>query len=189
MSERTKDDQSDSAPGLLALFVAFFGIAVMGFGGVLPWARRMLVEERAWLTAEEFTEVLSLGQFLPGGNIINVSVVVGQRFHGALGSIVALVGLLAAPCTVILFLGELYLRYADLPRVHGALGGLTAAAVGLILSLALKLAKPLLAKRALVPLLVAALTFVAVGFLRVPLPLAVLVLAPISVALAWWRRP
>ncbi len=73
-------------PSLLDLFLAFAGVAVMGFGGVLPWARRMLVEERRWLTGEEFTEVLALGQFLPGGNIINVAVVVGGRFRGPLGA-------------------------------------------------------------------------------------------------------
>ena len=83
----TPTEAGTEATGRLAgppeLFLAFAGIAVMGFGGVLPWARRMLVEERRWVTAEEFTEVLSLGQFFPGGNIINVAVVIGGSASAA----------------------------------------------------------------------------------------------------------
>ena len=108
-------------PNLLDLFLAFAGVAVMGFGGVLPWARRMLVEERRWLTGQEFTEVLALGQFLPGGNIINVAVVVGGRFRGPLGASSRSSGSMAAPIAVVILLGALYLRYEDAPRVHGAL--------------------------------------------------------------------
>jgi len=157
----------------------------MGFGGVLPWAQRMLVEERRWLSGEEFTEVLSLAQFLPGGNIINVAVVVGGRARGPLGSLAAVIGLMAAPTVVVILAGGLYLRYQHLPSVHGALLGMAAAAVGLIASMGVKMLQPFVAKRALVPLLFALLTFVAVGLLRVPLPIAVVVLAPLSVAAAW----
>ncbi len=172
-------------PSLLDLFLAFTGIAVMGFGGVLPWARRMLVEQRRWLTPEEFAEALSLGQFLPGGNIINVSVVVGGRLGGPLGSIAAVGGLMTAPMIVVIMAGALYLRYQNLPSVHGALSGMAAAAIGLIISMFVKMLQPFVAKRAFVPLLFALLTFVAVGLLRVPLPLAVLVLAPLGTAAAW----
>jgi chromate transporter len=173
-------------PSLVDLFLAFTGIAVMGFGGVLPWARRMLVEQRRWLTAEEFTEVLSLGQFLPGGNIINVAVVVGGRLGGGpLGSIAAVAGLMTAPTIVVMMAGALYLRYQHLPSVHGALSGMAAAAIGLIISMGVKMLQPFVTKRALVPLLFALLTFVAVGLFRVPLPLAVLVLAPLGAAAAW----
>jgi chromate transporter len=172
-------------PSLLDLFLAFTGIAVMGFGGVLPWARRMLVEQRRWLTAEEFTEVLSLGQFLPGGNIINVAVVIGGRLGGPLGSIATVAGLMTAPMIVVIMAGALYLRYQHLPSVHGALSGMAAAAIGLIVSMGVKMVQPFVAKRAPVPLLFALLTFVAVGLFRVPLPLAVLVLAPLGIAAAW----
>ncbi len=187
MSDPAASGPSDNSPGLLDLFLAFAGIAVMGFGGVLPWSRRMLVEKRQWLSAEEFTEVLSLGQFLPGGNIINVAVIVGGRFRGPLGAVATIVGLLAAPIAVVLLAGALYLRYADVPLVHGALAGLAAGAVGLIIAMGAKILEPLIAKRALVPLLFVVLTFAAVGIVRVPLPVAVLILAPISIAFAWRR--
>lgn len=185
MSSPAGQDLVETKPSLLDLFLAFAGIAVMGFGGVLPWARRMLVEQRRWLTAEEFTEALSLGQFLPGGNIINVSVVVGGRLGGPLGSVAAVLGLMTVPMIVVILAGALYLRYQHLPSVHGALLGMAAAAIGLIISMGVKMLQPLITKRALVPLLFVSLTFVAVGLVRVPLPLAVLVLAPLGTAAAW----
>lgn len=179
------DDLTDNKPRLLDLFLAFAGIALMGFGGVLPWARRMLVEQRRWLTGEEFTEVLSLGQFLPGGNIINVAVVVGGRARGPLGAIVSVVGLLAAPIAVVILAGALYVRFQDAPRVHGALSGLAAAAIGLVIAMGLKMLEPLVIRRAVVPVIFVLLTFAAVGLFRVSLPIAVLVLAPLSIAFAW----
>ena len=175
-------------PRLLDLFLAFTGVAVMGFGGVLPWARRMLVERRQWLTPDEFTEVLSLGQFLPGGNIINVAVVVGERFRGAPGALAAMVGLLAAPFAIVLGLGALYLRYAHLTEVEAALDGVAAAAAGLILAMAARMAAPLFRRGAGVPLLFAALTFAGVGLFQFSLPLVLIVLAPVSVAVAWNRK-
>lgn len=178
---------SAPTPTLIDLFVAFAGIAIMGFGGVLPWARRMLVEQRRWLTAEDFTETLSLGQFLPGGNIVNMAVVIGQRFHGVLGSIVATSGLFVGPFLIVIGLGALYLEYGQLPVVQNALNGMTAAASGLILSLAAKMAMPLFRRDALAPLAFAVLTFVGIGIVALPLHIVFVVLVPLSIAAAWWR--
>jgi chromate transporter len=186
-SEVKQDLSGTPVPGLLDLFLAFSGMAVMGFGGVLPWARRMLVEQRGWLSPGEFNEALSLGQFLPGANIINVSVVVGQRFRGPLGSIASVAGLLAGPIAVVIALGSLYLRYGQVPWVHSGLTGVTAAAAGLILSTAMKMAQPLLNRAALVGCVMAALTFIGIGLVRLPLLYVLLVLAPVSVAY-YWRR-
>lgn len=174
-------------PSLADLFIAFTGIAVMGFGGVLPWARRMLVEKRRWLTVEEFTEILSLGQFLPGGNVVNMSVVIGQRFHGVLGSIAAAGGLLVGPTLIVTGLGALYLEYGQLPFVQRALGGMTAAAAGLILSMAVKMVMPLVDRDALVPLAFAVLTFIGIGIFGLPLCVVLVVLVPLGIAVAWVR--
>ena len=61
-------------PTVFDLFAGFFVVGICGFGGVLPWARRMIVDQRQWLTPAEFTEMLGLCQFLPGGNIMNVTI-------------------------------------------------------------------------------------------------------------------
>ena len=186
MDQRTPDE-IDVTPSLGDLFLAFAGIAVIGFGGVLPWARRMLVEQRRWLTPGEFTETLSLGQFLPGGNIVNMSVVIGQRFHGVLGSIAATGGLLVGPTLIVIGLGALYLEYGQLPVVQNALHGMTAAAAGLLLSLAAKMAMPLFRREALVPLAFAVLTFLGIGVAGLPLWVVFIALLPLSVAAAWWK--
>src|SRR5881628_3606739 len=101
------------APSKTELFLGFLGIAVVAFGGVLPWARYVLVERRRWLTPEEFTDVLGLGQLLPGPNIVNVSIAIGNRFHGALGSLIAFAGLMGAPVAIVLALAALYARFAE----------------------------------------------------------------------------
>jgi chromate transport protein ChrA len=101
--------ETSSVPALKELFLRFTQISLSGFGGVMPFARRMLVEERRWLSAEEFTDVLSLCQLLPGPNIVNVAVCVGARYHGVRGAVAAFAGLMTAPFFIMLALGALYL--------------------------------------------------------------------------------
>ncbi len=168
------------------LFMGFLKVGMSGFGGVMPFARRMLVEERRWLTEHEFIEVLSLSQFLPGPNIINVSIIVGSRFAGPAGSFAASIGLMLMPFLIVLALAALYARYDALPAVRGATASVSSAATGLIVAMGLKMAQPL-AKSGW-PIAIAALGFVVVALFRVPLLWALLALAPLSVALAWWTR-
>jgi len=189
MTATSREAGKAPSPGLIGLFLAFSGMAIMGFGGVLPWARRMLVEQRRWMTPEDFAEALSLCQFLPGGNVINLGILVGRRFAGVAGAVAAVAGMMAAPIVIVLGLGALYLRYGQTPEVHGALDGVTAAAAGLILAMAGKMAAPLIRRDAAVPLLIAALAFAGVGLLELPLPAVLIVLAPLSIAFAWWRLP
>ncbi len=181
------DPAQPKAPELAELFTAFLGVSLSGFGGVLPWARRMLVEQRRWMGEREFAEVLALCQFVPGPNIVNLSVIVGARFHGLMGAVAAFLGLVAVPVVIMMACGALYARYGELEALRGALAGLAAAASGLIVAMAAKLATPLIRGREIPALLFALAAFAAVGILRLPLYWAVLVLAPMSVALAWWR--
>lgn len=175
-----------TAPTPRELFLGFLSIGASGFGGVLPFARRMLVERRRWLTPAEFTEVLSLGQFLPGPNICNVSVCVGRRFHGWRGSVAAFGGLMLVPFLVVVALGLLYARYGHRPEVDAAFDGIAAAAAGLVVATGLKMLDA--HRRDGLALLFVALTFVGIALFRWPLLLILLVVAPLSVALAWWRH-
>ncbi len=115
---------SDPQPGLSELFFTFASMSLSGFGGVLPWARRMLVEERKWMTAEEFNEAFSLSQFLPGPNIVNFSVVFGSRLRGAAGAAVALAGLIGPPVVIVTILGDALraIRRARLAAAHSGRG-------------------------------------------------------------------
>jgi chromate transporter len=174
-------------PSISELFAAFFSMALHGFGGVLPWARRAIVEEKRWMTAQEFNEAFAIGQFLPGANIVNFAVVFGARLHGAAGAAVALAGLLIPPVAIVLALGVLYGRYGDMEALQRVLVGVAAAAAGLILATFAKMLQPLLREGA-PALAVVATAFVAIGVMRWPLPLVLLVLAPLSIALAAWVR-
>jgi chromate transporter len=176
-------------PTTAALFSAFFQIALSGFGGTLPFARRTLVERRGWLTADDFTETLSLCQSLPGPNIVNMSIVVGARARGWRGSAAAFAGLVGAPVLIVTTLGALYSRFGGLEQVRHVLVGLGAAASGLVVATAARMAEPLLKSRPWVAAPFIATAFLAVAIAHVPLPLVLVVLAPISVAAAaMWRR-
>ena len=180
-------DLKRDLPSAGALFVAFLTVGLSGFGGVLPFARRMLVERRAWLTEAQFNETLTLCQTLPGPNIVNVSVVVGSRFAGPIGAVAAVTGLMAAPVAVVLVLATLYARFGALGRAPELIAGLGAGASGLVAATAAKMAWPLIRKRpaAATPFIVIA--FVGVGIVKLPLIWVLLALAPFSVALAWRR--
>ncbi len=174
------------------LFVAFAITALLGFGGVLAWARRMLVEERRWMTAEEFNETYALCNFLPGPNVVNLSVVFGSRVRGPLGSIVALAGLMIPPVVLVTLVGMLYARFGELPAVRHMLAGMAAAAAGLIAATVAKMAGPLFRNRAIVGPLIALSTCAAVGVIQWSLPLVLVIVAPVSIAFAvanQYRRP
>jgi chromate transporter len=180
-------DEAGPAPSAGALFLGFLGVGLAGFGGVLPFARRMLVQQRAWLDERDFNETLALCQSLPGPNIVNMTVVVGRRFAGPAGALAALAGLIVAPVTIVIVLGALYGRFGAMGRIPGAILGLGAAAAGLVAATAAKMARPLLARRPVSGGVVALLAFTAVGIVRLPLPMVMAVMAPLSVILAWTR--
>jgi len=173
-------------PSCTALFLGFLGLGLTSFGGALPLARRALVERRRWLGEEEFTELLGLCQFLPGGNIINLSVAVGACFRGVAGALAALLGLVAGPTAIVIGLGVLYERFHDDPHIRHLFAGLAAAAAGLMVSMAAKMARPLRGQPVVIG--VALLAFVALGVLQLPLLGVMLVLTPLSVLIAAGRR-
>jgi chromate transporter len=175
-------------PGLTELFMAFAIVSLSGFGGVLAWSRRMMVEERRWMTAEQFNEAYALCAFLPGPNIVNFSVVFGSRFRGPLGAVTALVGLLAPPMVLVIILGVIYAHYGDLPPLRRALTGVAAAAAGLIVATVAKMAQPLFRNRAVVGPLIALTTFLSIGVIHWPLPLVLAIILPLSIGVAWVRR-
>jgi chromate transporter len=164
------------------LFVAFMQMGLSGFGGVLPWARRVLVEQRHWLTEQEFAEVLSLCQFLPGPNIVNVSIYVGARFCGWRGSLAAVGGLMLAPCALVVAVGALYSGFAELGAVQAMIAAVASAAAGLVVATGLKMVRPVLSRPESVVFTL--LAFVAVGPLRLPLVPVLLVLTPASILVA-----
>jgi chromate transporter len=178
-----KISDSVSVPRRSELFFSFLGVGLTSFGGVMPFARRMLVEQRHWMTEREFTETLGLGQVLPGPNVVNLSIMIGARFHGPMGAILAFSGLMLAPLAIILMLAVFYGEYGHLPVVQRFFGGTAAATAGLVVAMG----ATMLAKLPRLPrtLGIAALAFAGSGLLGLPLIGVLAVLAPLSIALAW----
>jgi len=171
------------------LFRVFNRMALQGFGGVLAVAQRELVERERWMTREQFVETLSVAQVLPGPNIINMALMIGDRLFGWRGIVAALGGLLLLPLLIVLVLAALYSHLAAVPVVAGALRGMGAVAAGLVISTALKLG-PTLKRNPMgrvVCLAFGALTLLAVGGLRWPMVWVVLGLGSLSMSWAWWR--
>ena len=175
-------------PGLLALFVAFAQVSLAGFGGVLVFARRAIVDRHRWMTADEFNETYALCHFLPGPNIVNLSVVFGSRFRGIPGSLAAFTGLLGPPVLIVTILAALYARYGEIDALRRILAGVSCAAVGLLISAVFRMAAPLVKRRDLVGLVVLAAVFVAIGLARLPLQAVLLVAIPLSIAITFAMR-
>src|SRR5262245_15617341 len=179
---------SQPPPGVVALFFAFAKMSLSGFGGVLVFARRGIVDERRWMTAEEFNETYALCHFLPGPNIVNLSVVFGARFRGVAGGAAAFAGLVAPPMALVIALAALYAHFGEVDALRRSLAGVACAAAGLLISAVFRMMTPLLRKREILLLVVMAAVFVAIGLFRLPLPWVLLVAAPISIAISYANK-
>ncbi|HJV59629.1 MAG TPA: chromate transporter [Albitalea sp.] len=190
MSDPVDEGASPAVPRSPAdLFWSFTWMALQGFGGVLPVAQRTLVERKRWMTREQFIETLAVSQVLPGPNVVNMSLMIGDRHFGLRGACAALGGMLLVPLLLVLALTALYGHFAAHPAVSGALRGMGAVAAGLVLSTALKLASTLRrnAMGLAASVAFAAITFVTIALLRWPLVWVLLGLGPVAVWVAWRR--
>ena len=175
-------------PGLLELFMAFAKMSLAGFGGVLVWARRGIVEQHRWMTADEFNETFALCHFLPGPNIVNLSVVFGSRFRGIAGGIAAFTGLVGPPMVIATILAALYARYGEIDALRRILAWVSCAAVGLLIAVVFKMMMPLIKRRDAVGLVMLLAVFIAIGLARLPLQVVLLVAIPISLGITYFMR-
>jgi chromate transporter len=182
------ENLSSTPPGLIVLFVAFARMSLAGFGGVLVFARRAIVDQHRWMSADEFNETFALCHFLPGPNIVNLSVVFGSRFRGVAGAIAAFAGLIGPPVVIVTILAVLYARFGEVDALRRILGGVSCAAVGLLFAVVFRMVMPLIGRRDLVGLVVLAAVFIAIGVVRLPLAAVLLVAIPLSVAITLAMR-
>jgi chromate transporter len=182
------DIAPSTPPGLIELFLAFAKMALAGFGGVLFWARRGIVEQHRWMTADEFNETYALCHFLPGPNIINLSFVFGSRFRGIAGGVAAFAGLVGPPAVIATILAALYMRFGEIDVLRRILAGVACAAVGMLMATVFRMMAPLVKRRDLVGLVLLAAVFVAIGLLRLPLAAVLLVAIPLSIAITFAMR-
>jgi chromate transporter len=173
------------APGVITLFFAFAKMSLAGFGGVLAFARRGIVDEHRWMTADEFNETYALCHFLPGPNIVNLSVVFGSRFGGVAGGVAAFAGLVGPPMLLVMMLAVLYAHFGQVEVLRHILAGISCGAVGLLIAVVLKMLMPLLKRRDVAGLLLMVAVFAAIGLVRWPLQAVLLVAVPVSLGITF----
>jgi chromate transporter len=186
VSPHHQGESASRAVSKSELFFGFLKIGLLGFGGIAPWARHVIVEERQWVTDKEFAAILGVGQILPGPNTMNAAVMLGDRFQGVIGVLLCLVGQMVMPLVIVTSLAVVYQRFALIPEVRAALIGAAAGAAGLVLGTALKMTQKI--KPSPLALLVAVIPFVAIGLLEWPLVPVVVTMVPLSIALAAVER-
>ena len=185
-------------PGLIELFLLFSQLGLSSFGGgVSAWMHRTFVEQRGWLPHTEFAAAMALSRIMPGANVVNLAVIIGQRLRGAAGACAAAAGLLVLPGLAIVAVAVAYRQFAATPTLSAALEGAAAAAVGLLLAMGIRMGRHLVgpfggtSRRGLPRIAGAAIiaaVFLLVGVLRLPMVATVLCLAPLSIALVFLTR-
>jgi chromate transporter len=187
--------RSPFAGGFIQIFLVFSQIGLSSFGGsVAAWMHREFVERRGWLEESEFAAALAVARIMPGVNIVNLAVLIGQRLKGSIGASAAVAGLLTGPILVVIGLGFLYQRFAEVVLLQNVLEGIAASTVGLLISMGIASGRRIIRKgitrsgrkiESAGAIAVLATTFVFVALVRFPTVLTVLFIAPLSIALAF----
>lgn len=179
MSQTAEIGSPADCVALSKVFASFLKVSMCGFGGGLVWARRIVVEQRRWMSEQEFAETLTLCQLMPGPNVVGMAVCVGAKLRGAIGAITAVAGFILVPWTVGLSVGILILQHAQIAVLQNVLGGVSAAAAGLLIATGIRLLRPHRARP--MALLLAGLAFAGMAFVKLPLLIVLLGLAPLSI--------
>lgn len=177
---------------LTDLFVSFTLLALQGFGGVLAVVQHELVDRKRWMTKEEFVENWAVAQIMPGPNVVNIALMVGERYFGLRGALVSMAGMLAIPLVLVLLLALAYAQYTSHPDVVGALRGMGAVAAGLIIATGFKLFAALKSNPLGIPVCIALgfACFVCIAVMRWPLAYVLLGLGSVGCLLAYRKlRP
>ena len=172
------NESSTIPPNCWALFMGFMKLGLLGFGGVLPLAHRVIVEEKNWVDESRFTNLVGVCQLLPGGNMINMSVAIGMEFQGIKGAICSLLGLIFAPTTIVLLIYQIYEHFQNLVVVQHIIQGLAATAAGLLFATGIKMLKPIF--KSYLTLFSIALTFIFMLWIKLPLLLTLIILLTIN---------
>lgn len=179
-------EQHLAIPNCKALFLGFSKLGLMGFGGVLPLAQHLIVEDQKWLTAEQFTDLLGVCQILPGGNIVNMAVAIGYDFAGLKGAISAVFGLMLAPTIIVISLYQLYAQFQEIPMVQHMIQGLAAAAAGLLFATGFKMLKPMMKSK--LTYFTILLTIIFMLLIKLPLALTLLILVAINMVVLTFKQ-
>ena len=173
-------DQSGLSVGLWEIFIEFLIIGAVSFGGgIVAYEKILLTEKKKWLTDDEFMATLAISQTMPGLNAVNIAVLAGDKLRGALGAIIATIGLLIPGCTFVLVVGLIYLQSSDHPVANMLLTGVAAAATGLLSAITFRIGKKQFSE--IKPLIILIATFLLMSFAGLSLPAVLAIMAPIAI--------
>jgi chromate transporter len=176
----TDDRRPPECVSLGALFLAFLKVSLFGAGGGIVWAHRIAVDQRQWTSEEEFADIVSLCQFMPGPNVVGIAVCVGAKLRGSIGAVAAVLGFLLIPWTIGFAFGVLFLQYAHIAVIRNILGGVSAAAAGLLIATGLRMLRPHRNRPA--ALVIAVLAFGGIVFTNLPFLMVLFSLAALGIA-------
>jgi len=181
-----KQTHPERAP-LAALSIAFLKVSLYGIGGGggLVWARRITVDQQRWIIEQDFADIVSLCQFMPGPNIIGIAVCVGSKLRGAVGAVAAVSGFLVIPWTIGFILGVWFLQHAHNPILQQILGGISAVAAGLLIATGIRMMLPHRGRP--VAVVFATFAFVLMAVVKLPLLVVLIGLTPLSIAAAGFQ--
>lgn len=174
------------SPNCKTIFLGFLKLGLLGFGGVLPLARYMIVDQKKWLSADEFTDLLGICQILPGGNIINMSIAIGLQFEGIKGAISAITGLFCAPIFIVILIYQFYLQFQHIVWVQHFILGMAAAAAGLLIATGLRMLKPILKEDLTIITLL--LTFILMIGMKLSLIMTLLLLLGVNLCMIRMKK-
>jgi chromate transporter len=176
------EEHSDERVLLGGLFIAFLKVSLCGFGGGIVWAHRIAVAQRRWISEEEFADILSLCQFMPGPNVVGIAVCVGARLRGLAGTIAAVSGFLLIPWTIGFSLGVLFLQYAHLAVIQNTLRGVSSTAAGLLIATGVRMLR--LHRSRWAAWAITTLAYVGIVLTNLPFLMALFSLAALGIAIA-----
>ena len=188
MTKTAENEQLPEPVPLSSIFIACLKVALYGVGGGggLVWARRIAVEQQHWISNQDFADIVSLCQFMPGPNVVGIATCIGARLRGLVGAVSAVAGFLLIPWMVGFGFGLLCLQYARHPVLQHALSGIACAAAGLLIATGIRMLLP--HRRRPAAIFFAVVGFALMVFAKLPLPVVLLVVAPISIAWAGFRQ-
>ena len=170
---------TQKAVPLLDLFLQFFIVGAVSFGGgIIAYERILLVEKRKWLTADQFMAYLAISQTMPGLNSVNLAVITGDYLRGIKGSIVALLGLVLPGSAIVLLLGFVYTALTDHVITVLLLTGIAAGATGLLAAVTYRIGDEHWKKP--ISLILITITFILMSIVKLPLLEVLAIMAPIS---------
>lgn len=172
------------------LFLSTFRLSACTFGGgfvIIPLMRKRFVEELGWIEEDEMLDLTAIAQSSPGAIAVNASILVGYHVAGVPGAMITVLGTVLPPLMIISVISLFYQAFRDNAIVNMAMSGMLCGVAAVICDVVINMAKAVLKKKRILPVLVMIGSFVSVHFFSVNIIVIILVCGAIGAADTWYR--